>query len=81
MAFYAENSSFYHDREIACLIKGCNRHNNIMNDGFIINIHDPYDDSNPGRMKMSARSEFFRCFQDMHDELQHIKTLDDECKK
>jgi hypothetical protein len=51
MAFYFDNTDFNKDKDIACLVEGCDSHENIFNPAFIVNIHDPFDGTNPGRIK------------------------------
>jgi hypothetical protein len=61
LAYYSEGSFFHREKKTICILKHCEKgnHEQLNRDNFILNIHDPIDDSNPGRMKKKEENLFF----------------------
>ena len=50
-SFYQSESEYFDPQDTICLIEGCKNHENLWNSNFVFNMHDPFDNSNPGRLK------------------------------
>ena len=58
MEFYSEGSLFYYHRDVVCLLEDCQKnHETIYKDLFVVNMHDVFDGTNPGRCR--KKEEFF----------------------
>ena len=60
MDYYDHKSLFYEYKKMICLVDKCTKnHTPLFKPDLVINIHDPFDDSNPGRVKDRDRDLFF----------------------